>query len=140
MKKLITFFLLCICAQTWAQTSGGPDAFGYMWRTSQDMAAKEALLKIGSFQLQEFTDFTKGAGQVAMNMGSGGKAFLNRILDVGVEDENLMRSRRGEAPRQSFLQRLAEARISPEQFNQMAAMGVQTMGSTFNEEQILAAG
>lgn len=37
MKKLLTLFVITVCAQNlFAQTTGGPDAFGYIWRNNND--------------------------------------------------------------------------------------------------------
>ncbi|MBK7854776.1 MAG: hypothetical protein IPJ79_07580 [Bacteroidetes bacterium] len=37
MKKLFTLLLMAACIQNaTAQTSGGPDAYGYIWRNSND--------------------------------------------------------------------------------------------------------
>lgn len=85
------------------------------------MEATKALSYVGAEQLQGFRDFSVGASVAAQGMGRAGTGFLNRAIST------------------NNLSRMAESRIGPEQFNQMAQQGVQSMGSMFNENQIFAA-
>lgn len=86
------------------------------------LQARRALLAIGAEQLQGLRDFGVDMGTAAMSMGgAAGSAFLQR---------NFSRPN---------MERMRDARISPEQMAQMSAFGVQEIGSTFNEEQIYAA-
>ena len=86
-----------------------------------DLEARRALLGISAQQLQGFRDFGVGQGTAAMGMGRRGEGFLQRT----VTNENM--------------DKMVNARISPEQFNQMSQIGVDQVGSTFNESQIFAA-
>lgn len=104
-----------------------------------DMAARKALLAIPAEQLQQYRDFAVGAGAAAMGMGGGAGAFLRQTTNYGIGDEQMMRARQGLPPRQLFTERLADARLSPEQFNQMVQMGVNDIGSTFNANNVFAA-
>ena len=93
-----------------------------------DLAARQARMRVsqainavGAEQMQGFRDFSVGLGTATIGMGSRGEDFLRRSID----DKNLSR--------------MANARISPEQYAQMAQMGTAAMGSMFNENQIFAA-
>ena len=85
------------------------------------MEATKALSYVGAEQLQGFRDYSVGASVAAQGMGRAGNGFLNRSISV------------------NNISRMAQSRIGPEQFNQLAAQGVAGMGSTFNENQIFAA-
>jgi hypothetical protein len=93
-----------------------------------DIAARQAQLNVvraaqavGAEQVQGFSDFTKGMGLAARGAGSAGSSLLaNTITDANLAN-------------------MATARISPEQFAQMSQMGVASMGSMFNTDQIFAA-
>jgi hypothetical protein len=85
------------------------------------MAVTRAMQQTGAEQLQGFRDFGVGLGIAAQGMGAGGEAFLQSTVNA------------------AQLDKLAAARISPEQFAQMAQVGVNSMGSGFNQEQILGA-
>lgn len=84
------------------------------------IAARKALMAISAEQLQGLRNFGIGAGVAAMSMGMGGEGFLNQTLNAGMDP-------------------LMAARMSPEQFTQMAQFGAQNMGSTFNSNQIFSA-
>jgi hypothetical protein len=87
------------------------------------LQAMMALSKVGTKQLQGLRDFGVNMGTAAMSMGSGaGASFLQRNFSTS-----------------NSLQRMRDARISPEQMAQMAAFGAQEIGSTFNEGQIYSA-
>jgi len=80
-----------------------------------------AVNAVGAEQVQGFKDFDVGMGAAAIGMGSRGEGFLNRTIS----DSNLSR--------------MASARISPEQMIQMSKMGVDSMGSMFNENMVFSA-
>ena len=86
-----------------------------------------AVNAVGAEQVQGFRDYAVGMGSAAMGMGTAGEGFLNRMNDKG---NNLIQL--------PMLQRMANARISPEQMAKMAQFGVANMGSMFNEEQVFA--
>lgn len=85
------------------------------------LEARRQLMMVNASQLQGFRDFSVGVGSAAIGMGSRGAAFVQRMISK----ENLGQ--------------MTNARISPEQMSQMAEMGVQNIGSTFNESQIFGA-
>jgi hypothetical protein len=85
------------------------------------MAAARALQAIGAEQLQGFRDFGVNLGVGAQGMGAGGEAFLQSTATAGM------------------LGRMADARLGPEQFAQLAQQGVNTMGGGFNADQIFTA-
>jgi len=92
------------------------------------LEARKALYAIGAEQLQGLRDFGVGMGSAAASMGgAAGSAFLQRNLSK----TNMVQL--------SGLERMRDARISPEQMAQMSAFGAQEIGSAFNEEQIYAA-
>jgi len=74
-----------------------------------------------AIQVQGFRDYAVGAGNISMQMGGAGEAFMNEV----VSDKNM--------------NRMAAARMSPEQFNQLSQIGVEQMGSTFGIEQVYTA-
>lgn len=100
-------------------TSAGANAIaGHQAR----MEALRQLTYVQAKQLQGFRDFSVGAGAVSMQMGRRGESFLNQAISGGNLDA------------------MIKARISPEQFNELAQMGTQNLGSTFSgSEQIFAA-
>lgn len=85
------------------------------------MEAGRQLSMVTANQLQGFRDFSVGMGQAAIGMGSRGGAFLDRTIN------------------KSNMEAMVNSRISPEQMAQMAQIGVQQIGSTFNESQIFGA-
>ena len=91
--------------------------------TQAQMDARRALLQVSATQLQGFRDYAVGAGVVAQQMGRGGATFLNTTMN----DQS------------NFLGKIGDARMSPEQFNQAALMGTQTMGGQFDVNQVFAA-
>ncbi len=93
-----------------------------------DLAGRQARLNlsravnaVGAEQVQGFRDFSVGMSTAAIGMGSRGEEFLNK----SISDSNL--------------NRMASARISPEQMAQMSQMGVASMGSMFNTDQVFTA-
>lgn len=82
------------------------------------MEARRQLMAINASQLQGFRDFGVGMGSAAIGMGGRGAAFVQRM----VTKENLGQ--------------MTNARISPEQMAHMSTVGVNEMGSVFNEGQI----
>lgn len=89
--------------------------------TNASLEARRQVIAVGAEQLQGFRDFSVGMGTAAIGMGGAGEKFLRS----GVSDANLSR--------------MAQARISPEQMAQMAQMGVASMGTMFNQEQVYTA-
>jgi hypothetical protein len=96
--------------------------------TQADLAGRQARMDVsravnavGAEQVQGFRDFSVGMGTAAIGMGAKGEDFLKETIS----DANM--------------QRMAAARISPEQMTQMAQMGQSQMGSMFNENQIFNA-
>lgn len=85
------------------------------------MEARRQLSMVTATQLQGFRDFGVGMSQAAIGMGSRGGAFLDRTIN------------------KSNMESMVNMRISPEQMSQMAQIGVQQIGSTFNESQIFGA-
>jgi len=94
------------------------------------LASTQALQHVGAEQLQGFRDFGAGLGATARGMGSAGAGFINRSMELSKGTPN------GQGGIDSAL---SMARMSPEEFNKMSQMGVQNMGSTFNEKQVFAA-
>jgi hypothetical protein len=89
--------------------------------TQSYLAASTALQHVGAEQLQGFRDMGVGLGVAAQSMGGRGGDFLNQTISG------------------ANLDRMADARISPEQMAKMAQFGAQNIGSTFNASQIFAA-
>ncbi len=89
--------------------------------TRAQLDVSRAIQAVGAEQVQGFFDYSKGIGSAAIGMGAAGEGFINRT----VSDANLSS--------------MAASRISPEQFAQMSQMGVASMGSMFNENQIFTA-
>jgi hypothetical protein len=87
------------------------------------MAAQQALLSVSSQQRQVVRDFSVGLGQAGMMMGGGdaNRSFLSGSMTT------------------ANLNRMSEARMSPQQYAALAAQGAGEMGSAFNKEQIYAA-
>ena len=85
------------------------------------MEARRQLSMVTATQLQGFRDFGVGMSQAAIGMGARGGAFLDRTIN------------------KSNMEAMVSSRISPEQMAQMAQIGVQQIGSTFNESQIFGA-
>lgn len=85
------------------------------------MNAARSLNAVNAEQLQGFRNFAVDSNVAAMSMGGSGAGFVSRMVD------------------NSMLDRMAQARISPEQMTKAAQIGAQQMGSTFNENQIFAA-
>ncbi len=85
------------------------------------MAAQQAINEVGASQAQGLRDTYTGLDVVGQDMGSKASAFIQN--SSGPEG----------------LQKMMDARISPEQFIQQAQSGVQNMGSTFDSNQIFAA-
>jgi hypothetical protein len=109
-------------------TTGITDLYSGISGGQADIAGRQtrmgrvrALQAIGAEQMQGFRDFGVGMGVAAQGMGTGGEAFLRSTVSA------------------AGLDRMATARISPEQMAQMAQMGVNTMGGGFNQEQIYSA-
>ena len=92
------------------------------------MEVSRAINAVGAEQLQGFRDYNVGLGAATIGMGGAGEAFLQRMNDVNNNSVQV-----------PMLQRMASARISPEQMTMMAQQGVANMGSMFNENQIFAA-
>lgn len=93
-----------------------------------DLAGQQArlntyrqIIRNQATQVQGFRDYSVGAGAISMQMGRGGEAFMNEV----VSDKNI--------------NRMAAARMSPEQFNQLSQIGVEQMGSTFGIDQVYTA-
>lgn len=84
------------------------------------IAVARALQANGADQLQGFRDFGVGMGAAAQGMGSNGDAFLKETITA------------------ANLDKMAGARIGPEQFAQMSQAGVNMMGSGFNADQVFA--
>ena len=100
----------------------------YLSGAHASLEARKAILAIPAEQLQGLRDFGVNMGTAAMSMGGGaGASFLQRSFSK----PNMVQL--------SGLERMANARISPEQMAQMAAFGAQEIGSTFNEGQIYSA-
>ena len=89
--------------------------------TQADMAARRELLKVSGEQLQSFRDFGVGMSTAAQGMGKRGEQFLQSATSA------------------AGIQQMVNSRLSPEQMAQMSQLGVQTMGSQFNQSQIYAA-
>lgn len=85
------------------------------------MAARRQLAAVSAEQLQGFRDFSVGLGVAAQGMGSRGAGFLGRTIN------------------RSNLNAMINARISPEQFAQLSQVGVQEIGSLFDEGQLFGA-
>jgi hypothetical protein len=83
--------------------------------------ARRQISAISSEQLQGFRDFSVGIGAAAIGMGAQGAVFTERMVSKG------------------NLSRMTNSRLSPEQMAEAARVGVQNIGSTFNENQIFAA-
>lgn len=107
--------------------------------TGEYMNAAKQLTAVQAEQLQGFRDYSVGLGGAAMGMGAAGGGFLARMTDANISDKRAMQSRQGMPQDQTMLEKMTTSRISPEQMAQMAQMGVQNIGSTFNENQIFAA-
>ena len=86
-----------------------------------DMAARRELLKVSGEQLQSFRDYGVGMSTAAQGMGQRAGAFI------------------AETTGPAHLEKMVNSRLSPEQFAQMSQVGVQQMGSQFNQSQIFAA-
>lgn len=84
-------------------------------------AATQAAIHVSAQQMQGYRDLLVGQSVAAQGMGAGGEAFINRTGS------------------KANLTKMAAARMSPEQFNQMSQFGVDNIGSTFNESQIYSA-
>jgi hypothetical protein len=89
--------------------------------TQARLNVSRAVNAVGAEQVQGFRDFAVGMGTAAIGMGSRGEEFLNTSIS------------------DSSLNRMASARISPEQMAQMSQMGVASMGSMFNQNQVFTA-
>lgn len=85
------------------------------------LEARRQLMAVSAEQLQGFRDYGIGMSTAAIGMGGRGAGFVDRMVN------------------KSMMESMTNARISPEQMAQMAAMGVQQVGSTFNESQIFGA-
>jgi hypothetical protein len=96
----------------------------YIDATNTHMEAMKAVNAIPAEQYQGLRDMYTGAGGVARNMGSRGGNFLNEITQSGPG---------------SLLNDLSAARMSPEQYVQMAGLGNDMMGSMFDKKQIFGA-
>ena len=85
------------------------------------LAAMRAVSAVPAEQLQGFKNFTQGVSNAAINLGANGEDYIQQSLsNKNMED-------------------MVKARISPEQFSQLAAIGSRDVGSTFNNNQIFAA-
>lgn len=89
--------------------------------TNSQMEARRQLSMVSATQLQGFRDFAVGMSTAAIGMDGHGGAFIERMVN------------------KDNMQAMVNSRISPEQMSQMAQMGVQQVGSTFNESQIFSA-
>ena len=85
------------------------------------MAARQAILHVGASQAQELRDFYTNLDKAAQGAGSG----ADRFLAAAMSNRNM--------------QRMIDARLSPEQFAMLSSMGMQQLGSTFNVDQVFAA-
>jgi hypothetical protein len=85
------------------------------------MEARRQLSMVSATQLQGFRDFGVGISTAAIGMGRQGAGFTDRMIS------------------KDNMESMVNSRISPEQMAQMAQMGVQQIGSTFNESQIFSA-
>jgi hypothetical protein len=104
------------------------DVLRHVTQEQSDVAGRNAAIELSRVvnetnaeQIQGFRDFSVGAGVAAIGMGGAGEGFLKNSITRG------------------NLDKMTGARISPEQYNQMAQMGVANMGSMFNQDQIFAA-
>lgn len=86
-----------------------------------NMQARQAINAIGASQAQGLRDFYTGLDVVGQNMGGRAGGFINEAVSGG------------------NLQRMQDARMSPEQFLKMSQLGSQNMGSTFQTSQIFGA-
>lgn len=85
-----------------------------------NMQARQAVNAIGAKQMQGLRDMYTGLDVVGQSMGSRASSFIQ------------------EATGEANLQRMVNSRMSPEQFTQMAQLGSESMGSTFDSNQIFA--
>lgn len=86
-----------------------------------DMAARRELLKVSAEQLQGFRDYGVGMSTAAQGMGKRAGAFIEETTGP------------------AHLEKMVNSRLSPEQMAQMSQVGVQQMGSQFNQSQIFTA-
>lgn len=85
------------------------------------LAARQAINAVGSQQAQGLRDFYTGLDVVGQNMGGKASSFIQN----STSDSNM--------------QRMQDARMSPEQYLQSAKFGAENIGSTFKDDQIFAA-
>lgn len=85
-----------------------------------NMQARMAINAIPAEQMQGLRNFYTDLDVAAQGAGAGSNAFLDSA--TGMDNLN----------------RLSNARMSPEQFAKLSGAGFQQMGSTFNSEQIFA--
>lgn len=109
--------------------------------TSTNMAARRTLSEIPAAQIQQFRNLAVGLGTTAMGMGTQGEGFLGRTVNQNLTPTNTMESAIGSAvPRtKSFMEKMMDARMSPEQYVAAAQLGQQQMGNVFNENVPLTA-
>jgi len=103
---------------------GNKSGQAYINATNTHMEAMRAVNAIPAEQYQGLRDFYTGAGGVARGMGARGETFLNEITQSGPG---------------SLLNDLSAARMSPEQYVQMAQVGNDMMGSQFSKKNIFSA-
>jgi hypothetical protein len=89
-----------------------------------NMETRRTVNYVPAFQKQQLVNYGTSMRGAAMGLGSGPEAesFLNRTLNDN-----------------AFLQRMQDARVSPEEMGQMLSYGVNEIGSTFNEESAFTA-
>lgn len=85
------------------------------------MQARQAINAVGASQAQGLRDMYTGLDVVGQSMGSRASSFIENSASAG------------------NLQRMEDARMSPEQYIKMSQMGAANMGSTFNNDQVFAA-
>jgi hypothetical protein len=85
------------------------------------MQARQAINAVGASQAQGLRDMYTGLDVVGQSMGSKASGFIQNSISAG------------------NLQRMEDARMSPEQYVKMSQMGAANMGSTFNNDQVFAA-
>ena len=119
---------------------GTNTAQSYQAGVASHMQTQQAINTISASQWQGFRDLSVGMGVAAQGMGStAGTEFLNITVYEDLSDKRKMESRQGIPLSKTFMEKMTDARMSPEQFSKLSQVGMQQMGSMFNEEQIFAA-
>jgi hypothetical protein len=84
------------------------------------LEAKKALRYVSTEQAQGLRNYHVGLGVAGMGMGENASSFIQ------------------EAGSDAMLDKLIQARLSPEQFTEMAQVGVAGMGSAFKSDNVIA--